>query len=48
MILRLPPARTSPPGHKLTFRTIGLDSLQGPTAGKFIAERVKPTVAVVR
>jgi branched-chain amino acid transport system substrate-binding protein len=51
-ILMITAASTSPDittrGHKLTFRTIGLDSLQGPTAGKFIAEQVKPkTVAVV-
>ncbi|MGH8393307.1 MAG: ABC transporter substrate-binding protein, partial [Pseudomonas sp.] len=35
-------------GYQLVFRTIGLDSLQGPTAGKFIAEHVKPkNVAVI-
>ncbi|MNX98646.1 Leucine-, isoleucine-, valine-, threonine-, and alanine-binding protein precursor [compost metagenome] len=32
----------------MIFRTIGLDSLQGPTAGKFIAETIKPaSVAVI-
>lgn len=45
-ILMITPAATSPDltarGHQLTFRTIGLDSLQGPTAGRFIAERIKP------
>ncbi len=29
-------------GYQLIFRTIGLDSLQGPVAGRFIAENVKP------
>jgi len=29
-------------GHKLTFRTIGLDNMQGPVAGRYIAEKVKP------
>ncbi|MBF7729319.1 branched-chain amino acid ABC transporter substrate-binding protein [Pseudomonas sp. N040] len=51
-ILMITAASTSPDitarGHKLTFRTIGLDSLQGPTAGNFIADHVKPkTVAVI-
>ena len=51
-ILMITPASTSPDittrGHKLTFRTIGLDSMQGPTAAKYIAEHVKPkTVAVI-
>ena len=45
-------ASTSPDitarGYQLVFRTIGLDSLQGPTAGNFIADHIKPkTVAVV-
>src|SRR3546814_1437332 len=39
-------ASTSPDitsrGYELIFRTIGLDSLQGPTAGNFIADHVKP------
>ncbi|MBO3276392.1 branched-chain amino acid ABC transporter substrate-binding protein [Pseudomonas schmalbachii] len=51
-ILMITAASTSPDitsrGYKLIFRTIGLDSLQGPTAGKFIAEHVKPkSVAVI-
>lgn len=29
-------------GYKMIFRTIGLDSLQGPTAGNFIADKIKP------
>ena len=29
-------------GHTMIFRTIGLDNMQGPTAGKFIVENVKP------
>jgi len=45
-ILMITPAATSPEitarGYQLVFRTIGLDSLQGPTAGNFIADRVKP------
>lgn len=46
------PAATSPDitnrGYELVFRTIGLDSLQGPTAGKYIVEHVKPQkVAVI-
>jgi len=51
-ILMITAASTSPDitarGYQLVFRTIGLDSLQGPTAGQFIAEKVKPkTVAVI-
>ncbi len=51
-ILMITAASTSPDitnrGYQLVFRTIGLDSLQGPTAGKFIAEQVKPkNVAVI-
>ena len=51
-ILMITAASTSPDitsrGYELIFRTIGLDSLQGPTAGKYIAEQVKPKkVAVV-
>src|SRR5690554_7090563 len=45
-ILMVTPAATSPDitarGYQLVFRTIGLDSLQGPTAGKYIVEQVKP------
>lgn len=51
-ILMITPASTSPDltarGHKLIFRTIGLDNMQGPTAGKYIAEHIKPkTVAII-
>ena len=51
-ILMVTAASTSPEiterGYKLLFRTIGLDSLQGPTAGKYIAEQIKPKkVAVI-
>lgn len=51
-ILMITPAATSPDltsrGYQLIFRTIGLDSLQGPTAGKFIIEQIKPQkVAVI-
>ena len=51
-ILMITPAATSPEitarGYELIFRTIGLDSLQGPTAGNFIADHVKPkNVAVI-
>ncbi|GAA6130757.1 branched-chain amino acid ABC transporter substrate-binding protein [Halopseudomonas sabulinigri] len=51
-ILMVTAASTSPEiterGYQLVFRTIGLDSLQGPTAGKYIAEQIKPKkVAVI-
>ena len=51
-IMMITAASTSPDitarGYQLVFRTIGLDSLQGPTAGNFIADHIKPkTVAVV-
>lgn len=51
-ILMVTPAATSPDitnrGYQLIFRTIGLDSMQGPTAGKYIVEQVKPNkVAVI-
>jgi branched-chain amino acid transport system substrate-binding protein len=51
-ILMITAASTSPDitsrGYELVFRTIGLDSLQGPTAGNFIADAVKPkNVAVI-
>jgi len=29
-------------GHKLIFRTIGLDNMQGPAAGRYIVDKVKP------
>ncbi|WP_153766117.1 branched-chain amino acid ABC transporter substrate-binding protein [Endozoicomonas sp. OPT23] len=45
-IMMVTAASTSPDitsrGYEMIFRTIGLDSLQGPTAGKFIVEQVKP------
>jgi len=51
-ILMITAASTSPDitsrGYELIFRTIGLDSLQGPTAGNHIADHVKPkNVAVI-
>ncbi|MFI8744438.1 branched-chain amino acid ABC transporter substrate-binding protein [Pseudomonas sp. NPDC077186] len=51
-ILMITAASTSPDitarGYELVFRTIGLDSLQGPTAGNFIADSIKPkNVAVI-
>jgi len=45
-ILMVTPASTNPAiterGFKLIFRTIGLDSQQGPVAGNFIAEKMQP------
>lgn len=45
-ILMITPAATSPGitqhGYKMIFRTIGTDDQQGPTAGKYIAQTVKP------
>ena len=45
-ILMITAASTSPDitsrGYKMIFRTIGLDSLQGPTAGQYIVEKIKP------
>ncbi|HLD65218.1 MAG TPA: branched-chain amino acid ABC transporter substrate-binding protein [Pseudomonas sp.] len=50
-IIMVTAASTSPEitarGYKLVFRTIGLDSLQGPTAGNFIADHVKPKAVAV-
>lgn len=51
-ILLITAASTSPEitsrGYELVFRTIGLDSDQGPTAAKYIVEHVKPKkVAVI-
>jgi len=51
-ILMITAASTSPDitsrGYEMIFRTIGLDSLQGPTAGNYIADHVKPkNVAVI-
>lgn len=45
-ILMITPAATSPgitqQGYQMVFRTIGTDDQQGPTAGKYIAQTVKP------
>ena len=45
-ILMITPASTSPAiterGFKMIFRTIGLDSQQGPVAGRYIANTMKP------
>lgn len=45
-ILMITPAATAPEltarGYKLVLRTTGLDSDQGPTAAKYILEKVKP------
>lgn len=45
-ILMITPASTNPAiteqGYQLVFRTIGLDSQQGPIAGRYIVNKVKP------
>lgn len=45
-ILMITAASTSPAiteqGYQSIFRTIGLDSMQGPVAGNFIADKIKP------
>ncbi len=45
-ILMITPASTNPAitqqGYQMVFRTIGTDDQQGPTAGRYIAERIKP------
>ncbi len=45
-ILMITPAATNPDitkqGYKQVFRTIGTDDQQGPVAGNFIADRIKP------
>lgn len=50
-ILMITAASTTPEitqkGHTLIFRTIGLDSMQGPTAGKYVVEQLKPKRAAV-
>ncbi|KMN09017.1 leucine ABC transporter substrate-binding protein [Pseudomonas helleri] len=50
-VIMITPAATSPEitsrGCKLVFRTIGLDSAQGPAAGNYIAKFVKPKVVAV-
>jgi len=51
-VLMVTPAATNPAitsrGFKLVFRTIGLDSQQGPVAGRFILENIEPrSIAIV-
>ena len=50
-IIMITPAATGPEitarGYKMIFRTIGLDSAQGPAAGNYIADHVKPKVVAV-
>jgi len=50
-ILMVTAASTSPEitqkGHTLIFRTIGLDNMQGPTAGKYVVEQLKPKRAAI-
>ncbi|MCF5427133.1 ABC transporter substrate-binding protein, partial [Pseudomonas syringae] len=50
-IIMVTPAATSPEitarGYKLVFRTIGLDSAQGPAAGNYIADVAKPKIVAV-
>ncbi|WP_404369570.1 branched-chain amino acid ABC transporter substrate-binding protein [Marinobacter sp.] len=50
-ILMITPASTSPEittrGYELVFRTIGLDSMQGPVAGKYLASLNPGSVAVI-
>jgi branched-chain amino acid transport system substrate-binding protein len=45
-VLMITPASTNPDitkqGYKMVFRTIGLDSQQGPVAGRYIAAKLKP------
>ena len=50
-VIMITPAATSPEitarGYNLIFRTIGLDSAQGPAAGNYIADHVKPKIVAV-
>lgn len=51
-VLMITAASTSPTitekGHQMIFRTIGLDSLQGPFAAQFIIDSVKPkNIAII-
>lgn len=50
-ILMVTPASTSPDiterGYELVFRTIGLDSMQGPVAGEYLASLNPERVAIV-
>lgn len=50
-IMMITAASTTPEltqrGHTLIFRTIGLDNMQGPTAGKYVVEQLKPKRAAI-
>ncbi len=50
-ILMITAASTTPEltqkGHTLIFRTIGLDTMQGPTAGEYVVNQLKPKRAAV-
>ena len=50
-ILMITAASTTPElteqGHTLIFRTIGLDTMQGPTAGDYVVNELKPKRAAV-
>ena len=50
-ILMITPASASPDitrsGNNMIFRTIGLDSLQGPVAGQYIVEKINPRKVAV-
>ena len=50
-IMMITAASTAPKltekGHTLIFRTIGLDTMQGPTAGNYVVEQLKPKRAAI-
>ncbi|MGW7064764.1 high-affinity branched-chain amino acid ABC transporter substrate-binding protein [Streptomyces sp. NPDC054904] len=50
-VILIMPGATSPEitvrGYQLVFRTVGLDSTQGPAAGSYIADHVKPKAVAV-
>ena len=50
-ILMITAASTAPEltqkGHTMIFRTIGLDNMQGPAAGKYLVEQLKPKRAAI-
>ena len=50
-VLMITPASTNPDitnrGYELLFRTIGLDSMQGPVAGNYIASQNPKSVAII-
>lgn len=50
-ILMITPAATNPAiteqGYKMVFRTIGLDSQQGPAAGDYIVAKAKPKLMAI-